>query len=299
LTGWAFRPRRRIVTAAGIGLLAILWSIQWWLERNTTRVTVLALGGGDAIFVRGPGRHNDWLIDTGNESAAGFITIPFLRGQGVNRLSHLVLTHGDLRHVGGAEMVVQQCGTPAIRVSPAPARSPAYRRFVATGPPRQQPALPVSRGEQMGPWRVMHPGKGNYQSVADNNALVMMGEFDGVRILFLSDLGPRGQEALLAEAHDLRADILVAGCPSAGEPFGEALLKRVQPRAVVLSAGDQDKPDRTRAQSWRVWPGMRGIPELDTSRDRSVTISIRGGRSRLCGMNDRRISLEPGGREQK
>jgi hypothetical protein len=42
LTGWAFRPRRRIVTAAGIGLLAILWSIQWWLERNTTRVTVLA-----------------------------------------------------------------------------------------------------------------------------------------------------------------------------------------------------------------------------------------------------------------
>ena len=299
LTGWAFRPRRRMVTAAGIGLLAILWSIQWWLERDTARVTVLALGGGDAIFVRGPGRHNDWLIDTGNEAAAGFITIPFLHGQGVNRLSHLVLTHGDVRHVGGAEMVVQKCGMPAIHVSPAPARSPAYRRFVATGPARQQPAFTVSRGDRMGPWRVMHPGKGNYQSTADNNALVMMGEFDGVRILFLSDLGPRGQEALLAEAPDLRADILVAGCPAAGEPFTEALLNRVQPRAVVLSTGDLGKPDRTRAQSWRAWPSMRGIPELDTGRDRSVTIRIRGGRSRLCGMNDRRISLEPSSGEQK
>jgi len=34
---------------------------------------------------------------------------------------------------------------------------------------------------------------------------------------------------------DLRADIVVAGCPSNGEPLQDALLATIQPRLILLS----------------------------------------------------------------
>ena len=62
---------------------------------------MLPLNGGHSVYVDGPGRKSDWLIDCGNTNAVEFVMKPFLRGQGVNRLPRLLLTHGDLQHVGG------------------------------------------------------------------------------------------------------------------------------------------------------------------------------------------------------
>jgi len=72
-----------------------------------------------------PGRQSLMLVDCGSESDAGFAVKPFLAAQGVNRLPCLLLTDGDLRHVGGTALitndfsVTSDAGTATLRLRPA------------------------------------------------------------------------------------------------------------------------------------------------------------------------------------
>ena len=73
--------------------------------------------------------------------------------------------------------------------------------------------------------RVLHPAAGDDFDRADNDALVLPGKLNGVRVLLLSDLGRKGQNALLARTNDLRADVVIAGLTDDGEPLDDALLE--------------------------------------------------------------------------
>jgi ComEC/Rec2-related protein len=124
LTGWLLAPSRRIWAGAGVGALAIAALVYWNSHRHDVHVTVLPLSGGDSIFVDASGRANDLLIDTGDTSAAQFVVKPFLRAQGVNRLPQLLLTHGDLRHIGGATNILDGFGVQVVFTSSVRFRSP-------------------------------------------------------------------------------------------------------------------------------------------------------------------------------
>src|SRR5208283_990220 len=125
------------------------------------KLTVLPLNGGHSVFVDAPGRKNDWLVDCGNDNAVGFTLKPFLRGQGVNQVQQLVLTHGDLKNVGGAEQLDQLFGVGELWTSRVKFRSAAYREIVAdfeTAPTRHKI---LDGGAVTGCWQVLHPGAGN------------------------------------------------------------------------------------------------------------------------------------------
>ena len=229
LSGWLFAKSRRAWSVAGMVVLAAVYFWRWQNARNEFQITVLPLNGAHSVYVDGAGRTRDWLIDCGNTNSVEFVMKPFLRGQGVNHLPRLLLTHGDLRHVGGAETVEDLFGADEIFTSPLRFRSAAYRRIVeklSMTPGRQ---VVVKRGDVAGAWRVLHPNPEDKFPQADDNALVLLGEFHGTRVLLLSDLGRRGQEALLAREPDLGADIVVSGMPEQTEPLCDALLERIQP----------------------------------------------------------------------
>jgi beta-lactamase superfamily II metal-dependent hydrolase len=79
----------------------------------------------------------------------------------------------------------------------------------------------------------------------DDCPLVLVGNFSGTKILLLSDLSRAGQSDLLATTNDLRADIVVAGLPSAGEPLCDALIDAIRPRVIVIA--DSEFPATRRA----------------------------------------------------
>ena len=62
----------------------------------------------------------------------------------------------------------------------------------------------------------------------------LIGEFHGVRILLISDLGPRGQQALLSRGDDLKADVVVTSISDRGQTLGPGLLQAVAPRVIVV-----------------------------------------------------------------
>jgi competence protein ComEC len=226
--------------------------------------------------VDGPGRADDWLIDCGNSNAVTFVTEPLLHAQGVNRLPRLALTHGDLQHIGGADIIRADFLTPTVYTSPVRFRSAAYRAILdeLTEVPAQHVTL--NPGDHAGCWTVLHPAADDKFAQADDAGLVLRGEFFGTRVLLLADLGRPGQETLLRRAADPRADIVVTGLPEQGEALCDGLIAAIQPRLIIVA--DSQFPATKRASPALLQRlAASGIPVLSTRETGAVVLHLRPG----------------------
>jgi competence protein ComEC len=236
----------RWVLVAGLGAVAVILAWEWRMHHTRFELTVVPASGGEAVYFDSPGRQNDLLVDGGNASMAQTVTLPFLRSKGVNRLPAVLLTHGDLRHVGGVPLIHEVLPMDRVFAGPGAFRSSAYQaviaRFSERGVLRR-----VSAGESAGLWHVMHPAAGETFPRADDQALVLWGEFHGIRVLLLSDLGLEGQRVLMRRHPGLRADIVVTGMPAQSEPASNAMLRALRPSLVIVSESDYPASERAPA----------------------------------------------------
>jgi competence protein ComEC len=291
LTGWLFSSRWRAWKIAGLAFLCALWCVQWQHEYFTTRLTILPLNGGSAVYFDAPGSKNDLLVDCGNTNSVDRVTKPFLRAHGVNRLPALALTHGDLLRIGGTETLQTVLPIGQIATSGVRFRSPTYRRVTESLKKSPDRWRVLKRGDRLDEWFVLHPQANDHFPQADDNALVLRGEFHGTRILLLSDLGAPGQNALIERTNDLRADIVVTGLPQQGEPIRDELLDLIQPKIIIVT--DSEFPATKRAgKALRERLRQRGVPVLFTSETSAVKISLRANQWTVSAMNGFQLADE-------
>ena len=248
VSGWLLAPSRRRWLLPGAAVLLAVPALQWFKARHEVTLTVLAQNGCAAVYCAPAAGHGSVLFDPGDSNVVQYVVEPHLRARGVNRLSHLVLTHGDLRHVGGAEWIVHQFNARSVLTSAPRFRSPTYRRLVQTFGQEARLLRQLDRGDTFAGWTVLHPAASDRFSRADDAALVVRGEFCGRRILLLSDLGRAGQETLLQRyGPELRADVVVTGLPNTGEPLCDALLEAINPAVIVVADSEYPASERARA----------------------------------------------------
>ena len=291
LTGWLFKPKLRSWKIAAMALVVSLWCGQIWQEVSATRLYVLPVNGGIATYFDAPGTRNDLLIDCGTTNSVAFLTKPFLRAQGVNGLPNLALTHGDIRHVGGADLLDHLFAINRICVSPVRFRSAAYRTLLKEFGHATERVRPISRSDHIGPWLVLHPDATDHFSQADDNALVLFGQFGSTRVLLLSDLGKPGQNALLERAPGLRADIVVTGLPVQTEALGDAFLDVVQPRLIIVADSEYPVWERASAKLCERL-AQRKLPVIYTRSAGAATIELRKHKWEVRTMTGTRINSE-------
>jgi len=289
LSGWLFARHRRVWSSVAIVIVVALSLWHWQKARAEFQLTILPLNGAHSVFVDGPGRKDDWLIDCGNTNSVEFVTKPFLRAQGVNRVPRLLLTHGDLRYIGGTEILDTLFGVGKIYTSSIRFRSAKYRDLMSNLEQTPGRCHIINRGDEAGVWRVLHPEAGDKFPQADDNALVLLGDFHGTRVLLLSDLGRPGQDSLLARQRDLRADIVVAGLPEQTEPLCDALLDAIQPRLIIVA--DSEFPATKRASPrLRKRLAQRNATLLYTRFNGAVTVTVGKSGWKLRAMDGQHFS---------
>ena len=287
-SGWLFRAPLRPWKIAGLCVALTVWSLSVVIQARVTRLTVFPAGGPFA-YCDAFGSKRDLMVDVGPSNAVQFITKPFLRAQGVNQLPNLVLTHGDVRHTGGTEPLAESLKILRIRINPVKFRSSVYRRMLGRLGGNADLLKPANLGDVVAGWRVAHPSTGDKFSKADDGALALTANLGRTRILLLSDLGQAGQEVLLRRTRDLRADILVTGLPSTGEPICDQLLTTARPELIIVL--DAEFPITERAS-----PRLRArlkrlaIPILYTSETGAVTLTFTEETWRLRTMSGLRLS---------
>ena len=276
MSGVAFRKKWRVATLIGVVFIAIFYGWRWQAARSTTTLTVLPLNGGHAVFVQSGQSADDLLIDCGDTNSVDFITQPFLHAQGVNHLPRFALTQGDVRDMGGAQSVCELFFVGQVITSPVRFRSSVYRQTITALEQTPDRHKVVSRGDTIGTWTVLYPAATNSFPQANNNALVLKGEIYGAQVLLLSDLGRAGQSVLLEGTNDLRADIVIAGLLTDGEPLCNALLDAIQPKVIIIA--DSESPATRRASpALRERLAQRNILVIYTRQSGAVTLTARPG----------------------
>ena len=242
-------------------------------------ITLLDLADGGAAHVRGGGR--DWLFDCGNKVAYERLVLPYLRTRGVNRLDGLLLTHGDVQHLGGALTLLDDFRLCVIVDSVLRDRSSTRKQLHTELARRGLGKALVQRGDllRLNPGttvRVLYPPAGLARATADDKALVLQLEAAGVRVLFMSDSGFATEQWLLENEPDLRSDIIIKGQHAKDLSGTLDFLARVRPRAVVCSAlGYGDAPEGLAA--WEGSLTAAGVAVFRQDHTGAVSVIIRDG----------------------
>ncbi len=267
--------RRYAYTFASLSVLG--WFFSAFPALHSTTLTLLPVRG-TPLVIDAPGRNNNLLVDCSNAHGADQVLKRFLRGQGFGSMPNVLLTHGDVNHVGGFGNVYTEFSPKAVFASEARSRSRVYKDVISRV--QEVPGLlkSVRAGDDLLNWKVLHPASSF--SRADDNVVVLRSEIHGWGVLLLSELGALGRKALFESGIDLRADILICSIPDSGEGLEAAFLAAVQPRLVVI--GQVDAPfKRVRPREILKAAQQTGAWVVKTSNESAVTLEVTANECRV------------------
>ena len=227
-TAWLLAPRG--FPGRGVGLVLVLLVLLrpgWQPEHGTLEAVMLDVGQGEAIVLR-TARHV-LLYDTGprmgESDAVEWVIEPYLRGQGIERLDRVIISHPDTDHSGGADRL---------------RRAMPVADWLGGG----HPSFPGTRACQAGmTWQwdgvrfeILHPDAG-YRGPDNDGSCVLQVLAPGGRLLIVGDLERSGEAALLDRGNDVQADVLVVGHHGSAGASSPAFLAAVAPRWALVPAG--------------------------------------------------------------
>ena len=233
-----------------------------WPEKLAAKITVLDLGAGAAIHLRTG--NAGWLFDCGSEHSYQRVAREYLHWAGANRLSGLLLTHGDALHLGGTAQLLDDFPRVHLADNPSPDRSTIHRRLQRLFQQRRIKTDTLAAGESFHlshnvTANVLFPPPGFSSLIADDQAYVihlLIGS--AASILFMSDSGIKTEQRLLASHLNLRSDIIVKGQHHSGQSGSEAFLDAARPRLIIATSRDFPVHERI-SDTWAENLHRRGI----------------------------------------
>jgi ComEC/Rec2-related protein len=199
-------------------------------------------GGACHIAMRG---EEDWLIDSGSEASFKRAVHPLLRSYGSGQLAGMILSHGDIGHVGGASTGIEEYQPRRLITTPLKSTSPAWRSALLKAKEHGIQSEFPSTGEQihLGNGYHLHilfpPAENAPGLVADDRCLItQLRTPEGWRILFMADSGFYTERWLMKHIRpeELRSDIMVQGQHNTDHYGLPGFIDAVAPRAVIVSA---------------------------------------------------------------
>jgi len=253
-----------------------------WGARISAKMTVLDLGAGAAVHVLVNG--HDWLFDCGSERTYERIVRKYLHWAGVNRLTGVVLTHGDSQHIGGVTQLLSDFPRTRLIDNPAPDRSLIHRRLSRImsgleGRGRKAAELTAGDNFDLSPDSIAHvlfPPSGFAGATADDQALaIRLSAAPGTFILFMSDNGTETERALSSNGSDVRSDILVKGQHYSGSSGSIPFLDAVRPRLIIATSREFPEHERI-SEQWAEQLRARDIKLFRQDETGAVEVKFSG-----------------------
>jgi len=237
-------------------------------ERGALQVTVLDVGQGLAVVVR---THAHVLLyDAGpgfrsGSDAASLAIVPYLRHQGIRSIDRLILSHGDLDHVGGAPTLLREielrdiAGSPSVRLAGWRLRH-------------------CRRGER---WiwddvsfAIVHPPARS--TLADNDgSCVLLIRGTGGSVLLSGDIEQTGEQETMGGGVSGPVDLVVAPHHGSLTSSSPQFVQAMRARYVIFATGQGNRWGFPRPEVVERWRGAGAVPFITAD---SGAVTVRAGR---------------------
>lgn len=218
------------------------------------KIIFIDVGQGDSILVKQPFNTGNYLIDTGG--ALGFpqeewqerkkifdpgrdIVLPLLKSEGITHLDKLILTHGDVDHIGGSLSLFDELKVKQLILPGLTERSSLEKESLAKA---NEEGSKIHYGSAGDAWRtkdgdfmILNPA--SRSDDRNENSLVLLADLGGKKWLFTGDLGVDGEEALLRKYGGMEIDVLKIGHHGSRSSSSEEFLGMLKPEFAIISAG--------------------------------------------------------------
>lgn len=304
----AQRLRRGIATAGlsigGVALFGLVIVLIWHphaheFERGRLSITFLDVGQGDAMVLAFPqgklmlldsgGRiPTDLALTEGEEvfvedrlSIAEAAVSPYLWQRGIQRLDFISASHGHSDHVQGFEDIGKSFAIGAALTGVIPSDDQQFEAFRAAANYAGAPLSSMARGDYLDidgvRVEVLTPFRDALSApqAANNQSLTLRVRFGQRVFLLTGDIEKEIEARLVAEAEDLKTDVLKVAHHGSRSSSTTGFLQRAQPTIAVISVAHPSPFDHPHAETMN---GLQAIGTriLQTSRCGAITISTDG-----------------------
>lgn len=253
-------------------------------DSMTDAITLNIMGerGGSAMLLKFPetktARASLWMIDPGGFETYRRQMLPLLRTRAVNRLDALILTHGDIEHIGEASTVLSHFQPDLLLESTHQNRSSVYPEIDQLADELALERIALSRGQRLSPFpgaaiRVLSPRRDLPGRLADDRALVLRLQYGEMSLLLTSDAGFDTEKNLLKAGVDLSADVWIRGQHIDSPPPLPDFVAAISPTVVISSSAAFPATQRIPA-SFRDILEERGTTLLELSETGVITLSL-------------------------
>lgn len=205
-------------------------------------------GQADATLVITPDGETI-LVDTGDWRQDGSDVIEYLDARGIDRIDHLIGTHGHADHIGGHAAIIEHFeterdGIGAVYDAGVPHTTRTYENYldaveehdVELFVVEEGDRLPIDDGNVSG--RVLNPPAGERGDDLHNNSVAVVFEFGEFRYLTTGDTESEAETRIIdAWEAELDAGVYQAGHHGSSTSSSQPFMNAVSPEVAIISSG--------------------------------------------------------------
>ena len=214
---WLLLPRG--VPLRLVGLLPIVALGLWQSPKpavGDVRLTVLDVGQGNALVLRTAS--HTFVYDTGRRFG-GLIVSGHLRGEGINELDALIISHNDYDHSGGRDRILADypAGQVIAEDGDIPCRQGHFREVDGVR------------------FDFLHPSIISSRNRNDHSCVLLVRTASGKTLLLTGDISARIERKLIPRLHHI--DILLVAHHGSRSSSDLSFLQTLSPDIALISAG--------------------------------------------------------------
>ncbi len=246
---WYYKDFKIIIF---LGLFIIFWKITPFLDANFY-VYFLDVGQGDSILIRSEFTNNVIMIDTGgrlqyskeewekqnHQYQLSDKTITFLKSLGITTIDWLILTHGDMDHMGESENLVNN-----VKIKNVIFNRDSFNDL-------EKNLITILNQKKINYYQNitqinMHFNKLNflnykiYDNENDNSNIIYL-NYQNYKFLFMGDAGINAEKDLLKEYDFPNIDVLKVGHHGSKTSSSKEFLAKIQPKYAIISVGKNNR----------------------------------------------------------
>lgn len=227
-----------------------------------THVTFLDVGQGDCIVIEtdqgktilidGGGTPNfskeEWQVHRKPFEVGRDVIVPFLKYRGIREIDTLIISHGDLDHIGGLQAVVSQFPVKRVIRNALRPQSKTEEELMALLIDRGATIVTVFNHdahliEEGITWQFLHPSdtEQSIEGTSNHQSVVLLMSIYQHRLLFTGDIEKETEDQLLAQWQLPPVDVLKVAHHGSKTSTQAHWLAHIQPKEAIISCGRKNR----------------------------------------------------------